>query len=134
MLKIVKSVGSIVQVPGLPLIEWVLMIVLGSIKTWLPEVSIVPPLLPRPFPWALKLPPTISWPLVLFKSTTRDIVPPPPLLRLDPLAEIVPASFIELVAVKMILPPLLVTPFASKVPELMTLPVNSVTAFLERMI
>ena len=108
----VKSVGSIVQVPDLPCGALVLTVVKSPIDTLLAEVSILPPSPPRLLALALMLPLMLVMLDRLLKSAMMAIVPPLPLLLDAALALILPLWVIELLASKIIRPPLWVTPSA----------------------
>ena len=100
------------------------MVVKSPIETLLAEVSTFPPSPPRLPALALILPLILVTLKGLLKSAMIEIVPPLPLLVGAAFTLILPLWVIELLASRIIRPPLWVIPSAWMLPELMTLPVS----------
>ena len=131
----VKSVGSINQVPARPLGAKVLTRVLSSTATCEAEVSMNPPSPPNSPPSARQLPSTVMRLSGLAKSAIAVMLPPRPALPGAALAVMLPVLLMAELARKRITPPLSTKPVASKLPVLRTTPLSKpLAAWADKMI
>ena len=134
-LLMVKSVGSINQVPTVPLGASVLSLAPSCTETCEADVSMKPPLPPSAPPCARQVPSTVIVLAVFDRSAMAVMSPPLPALAAAASASTVPVLTMLWLARKRITPPLSSRPLACKVPLFLTTPLsNWLAACADKMI
>ena len=121
----VKSVGSISQVPDFPLGASVVTLTLSWMMTWEADVSMNPPSPPKSPPLADSVPLMSALLLGLLKSAMAVMVPPWPLLFGAASASRAPVLTMRWLADRRMTPPLSTRPEACRVPLFLTTPLCS---------
>ena len=131
----VKSVGSISQVPDLPLGASVVTLTFSWMMTWEAEVSMNPPSPPKSPPLADSVPLMSALLFGFFRSAITVMVPPCPLLLGAASASRAPVLTMRWLAERRMTPPLSTKPEACSVPLFLTTPLCSwLAAWADRII